>query len=106
MIGTIEYNPQQLESPDIDELDLLEDSVDVLVLHLEELELRHPDRFVARYSLVMFHRIPYTEAVERGRVQGQILDRLLEGKEELTDVDLQLAARLVDERLPEVSAIP
>ena len=57
------------------------------------------------YSLVMFHRIPYTEAVERGRVQGEILDRLLEGKEELTEVDLQLAARLVGDRLPEVSAI-
>ena len=70
-----------------------------------ELELRHPERFIARYSLVMFHRIPYTEAVERGRVQGEILDRLLEGKEELTEVDLQLAARLVGERLPEVSAI-
>lgn len=68
-----------------------------------ELEIRHPKRFVARYSLVMFHRIPYTEAVERGRVQGEILDELLDGKMELTDVDLQQAARLVGERLGEVS---
>jgi kynurenine 3-monooxygenase len=68
-----------------------------------ELEIRHPDRFVARYSLVMFHRIPYTEAWERGRVQAQILDDLLRGKTELTEVDLAAAARLVETRLTEVS---
>jgi kynurenine 3-monooxygenase len=67
-----------------------------------ELELRHPDRFVARYSLVMFHRIPYSEAYERGRVQSEILKELLNGKEDLGEVDLQQAARLVNERLAEV----
>lgn len=67
-----------------------------------ELEIRHPGRFVARYSLVMFHRIPYIEAYERGIVQAGILDELLEGKLELTDVDLQQAAGLVSERLDEV----
>jgi len=69
-----------------------------------ELEIRHPGRFVARYSLVMFHRIPYTEAYERGKVQGEILQELLDGKDELTQVDLQQAARLVNERLSEVPA--
>lgn len=68
-----------------------------------ELEIRHPGRFVARYSLVMFHRIPYTEACERGRVQAEILNELLKGKQELTDVDLDQAARLVDERLSQLS---
>jgi kynurenine 3-monooxygenase len=67
-----------------------------------ELEIRHPGKFVARYSLVMFHRIPYTEAYERGRVQAEILDELLSGKQELTDVDLEQAARLVDERLSQL----
>ena len=68
-----------------------------------ELELRHPERFVARYSLVMFHRIPYTEAYERGRVQAGILKELLDGKEHLEQVDLQQAARLVNERLGAVA---
>ncbi|MEJ2383637.1 MAG: NAD(P)/FAD-dependent oxidoreductase [Xanthomonadales bacterium] len=67
-----------------------------------ELEIRHPERFVARYSLVMFHRIPYTEAWDRGRAQGAILDELLRGKTELTEVDLSKAARLIDARLTEV----
>lgn len=69
-----------------------------------ELERRHPGRFVPRYSLVMFHRIPYTEACRRGRVQGEILDELLRGKDQLAEVDLQQAARLVGERLTPVPA--
>jgi kynurenine 3-monooxygenase len=71
-----------------------------------ELELRHPGRFIARYALVMFHRIPYTEAHERGRVQAEILDELLSGKQELTEVDLERAAQLVDERLTELDQPP
>ncbi len=68
-----------------------------------ELERRHPERFVARYSLVMFHRIPYIEAYRRGKVQAKILDELLDGKDQLTEVDLEMAARLVGERLSLIS---
>jgi len=64
-----------------------------------ELELRHPDQFVARYSLVMFHRISYTEAQERGRIQAGILDQLLENRQDLASVDMEHAAALVNERL-------
>lgn len=64
-----------------------------------ELEIRHPGQFVARYSLVMFHRIPYTEAYERGRVQAGILDELLSGKQALAEVDLARASTLVQKRL-------
>jgi kynurenine 3-monooxygenase len=64
-----------------------------------ELEQRHPGVFIPRYSLVMFHRIPYAEAHRRGRLQAEILDELLKGKQQLTDVDLDKAAELVGERL-------
>jgi kynurenine 3-monooxygenase len=64
-----------------------------------ELEQRHPGVFIPRYSLVMFHRIPYAEAHRRGRVQGEILGELLEGKQRLTEVDLDRAAELVRDRL-------
>ena len=67
-----------------------------------ELERRHPGLFVARYALVMFHRLPYAEAHRRGRLQAAILDELLTGKHDLTEVDLNLAARLVGERLTPV----
>jgi len=64
-----------------------------------ELEKRHPGVFIPRYSLVMFHRIPYSEAHHRGVIQAQILNELLEGKHLLTEVDLEHAAELVADRL-------
>lgn len=64
-----------------------------------ELERRHPNRFIARYSLVMFHRIPYAEAYRRGEVQAEILDELLEGANDLDDVDYGRAAEYISTRL-------
>ena len=64
-----------------------------------ELEKRHAGVFIPRYSLVMFHRLPYAEAQRRGLIQSGILDELLEGKQDLTEVDLELAAELVSDRL-------
>jgi kynurenine 3-monooxygenase len=73
-----------------------------------ELERRHPDRFIPRYSMVMFHdRIPYSVALERGRVQQRILEQLTAplGLEPaaLDGVDWELADRLVTDRLPAIS---
>jgi kynurenine 3-monooxygenase len=64
-----------------------------------ELERRHPELFVARYSLVMFHRLPYREACRRGRIQTGILDELLRDRHRLVDIDFERADRLVAERL-------
>lgn len=65
-----------------------------------ELQRRHPERFEARYSLVMFRRVPYAEAWRRGQVQAEILDELLRGRHNLSEVDMDRAARLICERLP------
>jgi kynurenine 3-monooxygenase len=64
-----------------------------------ELEQRHAGVFIPRYSLVMFHRVPYTEALRRGRIQAEILDELLAGKQHLTEVDLGRATELIQDRL-------
>ncbi|MEE4175733.1 MAG: NAD(P)/FAD-dependent oxidoreductase [Xanthomonadales bacterium] len=64
-----------------------------------ELERRHGDRFVPRYSLVMFHRGPYAEAYRRGEIQAEILDRLLDGVGTLEEVDFEAAARMITGRL-------
>ncbi len=64
-----------------------------------ELERRHGDRFVPRYSLVMFHRGPYAEAYRRGEIQAEILDQLLDGAGTLEEVDFGVAARLITGRL-------
>ena len=63
-----------------------------------ELERRFPDRFIPRYSMVMFHpEIPYAEALRRGAVQAQILAELDRG--DGGQPDPALAEKLVLERL-------
>jgi kynurenine 3-monooxygenase len=68
-----------------------------------ELERRLPERFIPRYSMVMFHRIPYHLALERGAVQEQLLDELTAGKTRLEEIDLALGERMVLDRLEPVS---
>lgn len=66
-----------------------------------ELERRHPQRFVPRYSMVMFHdTIPYAVAYERGRIQSEILQSLTQNVDALTAVDFAAAARMIEQRLP------
>jgi kynurenine 3-monooxygenase len=63
-----------------------------------ELERRHPERFIPRYSMVMFHpEIPYAEALRRGAVQARLLEELDPGADRA--VDAALAERLINERL-------
>lgn len=38
-----------------------------------ELEIKYPDRFVSRYSMVSFHQIPYSIVKKRGIIQEKIL---------------------------------
>ncbi len=65
------------------------------------LEQRLPDRFVPRYSMIMFHaEIPYATAKERGIVQQELLETLTEDAESMADIDLDAAVSLVESRLP------
>jgi kynurenine 3-monooxygenase len=65
-----------------------------------ELERRFPDRFVPRYSMVMFHdEIPYRVAYERGAIQSSILEQLTRGVRSLDEVNYQEAERLIAEQL-------
>ncbi len=65
-----------------------------------ELEKRHP-RFIPRYSMVMFHHeIPYSTALERGRIQAEILTELTRDVDSLAAIDYAYAARLIEARLP------
>ncbi len=68
-----------------------------------ELERRHPRRYVARYSLVMFHRLPYAEVYQRGLKQAAILDELLVNVRDLEGIDFEEAARLIDGQLSRIS---
>ena len=61
-----------------------------------ELEGRFPDRFIRRYSMVMFHpEISYAEALRRGSIQADIIAAI--------DRDPECAATLIHERLSPIS---
>ena len=67
------------------------------------LERAHPDRFIPRYSMVMFHDdIPYSVALMRGRIQQQILDELTGDADSTTPA--ANADDLINSRLPPVAA--
>jgi kynurenine 3-monooxygenase len=63
------------------------------------LAARHPGRFVPRYWMVTFTRMPYAQAFSRGAVQDEILRELTAGKDHLDAVDLDAADALVQARL-------
>ena len=67
------------------------------------MERRFPQRFVPRYSMVMFHdEIPYAVALERGRIQNKILAQLTRSVATLAAIDFQAAQRMIEERLPPI----
>lgn len=68
------------------------------------LEERHPGVFVPRYSMVMFHHLPYAEAQRRGAVQQRILDELTATADRLEDVDLARADMLVQQSLQQITS--
>jgi len=66
-----------------------------------ELERRFPQRFIPRYSMVMFHHeIPYQTALQRGTVQAELLAELTAGAAStLGDIDFERAEREIRARL-------
>ncbi|KAA2286100.1 FAD-dependent oxidoreductase [Arenimonas fontis] len=60
---------------------------------------RHPGVFVPRYSMVSFTRVPYATALERGRVQREILVESTRGLDRLEQVNLVAADAEVRRRL-------
>jgi kynurenine 3-monooxygenase len=63
------------------------------------LEAKYPDRFVPKYSMVTFLRVPYATALERGRLQDRILTDLCGHIERMDDLDWSKAENLVHSQL-------
>jgi len=65
-----------------------------------ELERRFPERFIPRYSMVMFHpEISYAAALHRGAVQQEILDTLTAHAGDSSAPNWTLADNLIRTRL-------
>jgi kynurenine 3-monooxygenase len=65
----------------------------------QALQSKWPDRFVPKYSLVTFQRVPYSVALERGRIQNDILDELCGKISRPEEIDWRRADQLIRERL-------
>ena len=80
--------------------DQVDDADFLLQRQLERLlAQRHPGRFVPRYSMVSFLRVPYATAQARGSIQRQILVECCAGLASIDQVDLAAADARVRERL-------
>jgi kynurenine 3-monooxygenase len=82
------------------------DDADFLLQRALELKLaeRHPGRFVPRYAMVTFYRIPYATAFERGRVQRALLVEATAGRDSLDDLDWDALDADVRARLTPLAA--
>jgi kynurenine 3-monooxygenase len=60
------------------------------------LEAKFPGRFVPKYAMVTFNRVPYSLALSRGLVQDRILGELCNGISRVEDIDLSRAAQLIE----------
>jgi kynurenine 3-monooxygenase len=70
-----------------------------------ELERRHPQRFIPRYSMVMFHHeIPYQVAQQRGAIQSRLLSELTARASSLDEVDYHRAAEDIKQALSPISS--
>jgi kynurenine 3-monooxygenase len=47
----------------------------------QQLQQRHPERFVPQYALIAFHRIPYAQARARGELQARLIGEIVARQE-------------------------
>ena len=63
------------------------------------LQAKYPERFVPKYSMVTFLRVPYATALQRGQVQDRILTELSEHINRIDEIDWDQAERLIHSQL-------
>lgn len=80
--------------------DRVDDADYLLQRQLERLlAARHPERFVPRYSMVSFSRLPYATAFERGKIQRALLADATQNIRSLDEVDFEALDRRVQKAL-------
>jgi kynurenine 3-monooxygenase len=69
------------------------------------LEEKYPQRFVPKYAMVTFHRVPYATALKRGLVQDRLLTDLCGGIQRIEDLDWSKADRLIHQSLTNLDLV-
>jgi kynurenine 3-monooxygenase len=59
------------------------------------LETKYPRLFVPKYAMVTFHRLPYSVALSRGKIQDRLLAELCDSVTRVEDLDWQKADLLI-----------
>jgi kynurenine 3-monooxygenase len=70
------------------------------------LEARYPGVFVPKYAMVTFHRVPYSVALARGRIQDNILAQLCDSIDRVEDLDWSKAGQLIARDLTPLMETP
>jgi len=60
---------------------------------------KFPDKFISRYELVSFSRIPYKDAQKFGEAVDRVTRELMDGKTDVSQIDLKLAEELIEKHL-------
>jgi kynurenine 3-monooxygenase len=63
------------------------------------LQAKYPERFVPKYSMVTFLRVPYATALHRGEIQNRILSDLCRQTDRVEDIDWRQAESLIESQL-------
>jgi len=63
------------------------------------LEAKYPGHFVPKYAMVTFHRLPYSVALSRGRIQDRMLSELCDGIDGVERLDWKKADALIRREL-------
>lgn len=71
-----------------------------------ELYKLYPDKFMPKYSMVTFQRIPYSVALSRGKIQESILNELTDDVNDIEKVDFKKAGKLIDSKLEKLIVNP
>jgi kynurenine 3-monooxygenase len=64
-----------------------------------ELYRLYPGTFMPKYSMVTFSRIPYSVALNRGKIQESILQEISENISDMSEVDFMKAELLINSKL-------
>ncbi len=66
---------------------------------------KYPDTFIPKYTMVTFLRVPYSVALERGKIQESILQELSEGIYTPEETDFIKAEKLIRQKLLKLDII-
>jgi kynurenine 3-monooxygenase len=63
------------------------------------LEDKYPGKFISKYSMVTFHRVPYSVAMHKGRIQDRVLMEICERASSFAEIEVEKSFAAVQAEL-------